>query len=156
MYKHAKGASATYLSRWDERVVAYPHIRRLGQSDKLDTLDCPDWLRQEIKEFTWQKWVKYWNPKTGMRNLPKKEKAGRRTLPSKKPKSPHILAPISSSRETKRPATLSLKKTEISTVKQSFSHGRTKAIVVEKKRTQAMPVSLGRKSKIQKESFKKN
>ncbi|MBV9693154.1 MAG: translation initiation factor IF-2, partial [Alphaproteobacteria bacterium] len=36
---------------------------------------------------------------------------------------------------TRRPAkTLSLKKTETSTVKQSFSHGRTKAVVVEKKR----------------------
>jgi translation initiation factor IF-2 len=34
---------------------------------------------------------------------------------------------------TKR--TLSLKKTETSTVKQSFSHGRTKAVVVEKKRS---------------------
>ena len=31
--------------------------------------------------------------------------------------------------------TLSLKRTETSTVKQSFSHGRTKAVVVEKKRT---------------------
>ncbi len=37
--------------------------------------------------------------------------------------------------ETKRPKTLSLKKTETSTVKQSFSHGRTKAVVVEKKPT---------------------
>jgi translation initiation factor IF-2 len=40
---------------------------------------------------------------------------------------------------TARPAlgakTLSLKKTETSTVKQSFSHGRTKAVVVEKRRT---------------------
>jgi translation initiation factor IF-2 len=37
---------------------------------------------------------------------------------------------------TRRPAkTLTLKKTETSTVKQSFSHGRTKAVVVEKKRT---------------------
>jgi translation initiation factor IF-2 len=37
--------------------------------------------------------------------------------------------------DTKRPAkTLTLKKTEMSTVKQSFSHGRTKAVVVEKKR----------------------
>ena len=39
---------------------------------------------------------------------------------------------------TKKPAgakTLTLKKTETSTVKQSFSHGRTKAVVVEKKRT---------------------
>ncbi len=38
---------------------------------------------------------------------------------------------------TRRPAgkTLSLKKTETSTVKQSFSHGRTKAVVVEKKRS---------------------
>ena len=35
--------------------------------------------------------------------------------------------------------TLSLKKTETSTVKQSFSHGRTKAVVVEKKRTRAEP-----------------
>ena len=37
---------------------------------------------------------------------------------------------------TRKPAkTLTLKKTETSTVKQSFSHGRTKAVVVEKKRT---------------------
>jgi len=37
---------------------------------------------------------------------------------------------------TKRPGkTLSLKKTDVSTVKQSFSHGRTKAVVVEKKRS---------------------
>jgi translation initiation factor IF-2 len=35
--------------------------------------------------------------------------------------------------------TLSLKKTEMSTVKQSFSHGRTKAVVVEKKRTRVAP-----------------
>ena len=34
---------------------------------------------------------------------------------------------------------LSLKKTETSTVKQSFSHGRTKAVVVEKKRTRVEP-----------------
>ena len=42
---------------------------------------------------------------------------------------------------TRRPAakTLSLKKTETSTVKQSFSHGRTKAVVVEKKRTRVEP-----------------
>ncbi|MBV9331649.1 MAG: translation initiation factor IF-2 N-terminal domain-containing protein, partial [Alphaproteobacteria bacterium] len=38
-----------------------------------------------------------------------------------------------------RPRTLSLKKTETSTVKQSFSHGRTKAVVVEKKRTLGAP-----------------
>src|SRR5579872_7527901 len=36
-------------------------------------------------------------------------------------------------------STLSLKKTETSTVKQSFSHGRTKAVVVEKKRTLGAP-----------------
>src|SRR5579863_3927305 len=36
-------------------------------------------------------------------------------------------------------APLSLKKTETSTVKQSFSHGRTKAVVVEKKRTLGAP-----------------
>src|SRR5580692_729395 len=42
---------------------------------------------------------------------------------------------MSDTDETKRPKTLSLKKTETSTVKQSFSHGRTKAVVVEKKRT---------------------
>ncbi|HWA29521.1 MAG TPA: translation initiation factor IF-2 [Rhizomicrobium sp.] len=42
--------------------------------------------------------------------------------------------------DTKRPAkTLTLKKTETSTVKQSFSHGRTKAVVVEKKRTAHAP-----------------
>jgi translation initiation factor IF-2 len=37
--------------------------------------------------------------------------------------------------------TLSLKKTETSTVKQSFSHGRTKAVVVEKKRARVAPVT---------------
>ena len=43
--------------------------------------------------------------------------------------------------ETTRKAakTLSLKKTETSTVKQSFSHGRTKAVVVEKKRARVEP-----------------
>src|SRR5437868_6691147 len=39
--------------------------------------------------------------------------------------------------------TLSLKKTETSTVKQSFSHGRTKAVVVEKKRARVAPVAKG-------------
>ena len=47
---------------------------------------------------------------------------------------------MSETDETKRPKTLSLKKTETSTVKQSFSHGRTKAVVVEKKRTLGAPV----------------
>jgi translation initiation factor IF-2 len=37
--------------------------------------------------------------------------------------------------------TLSLKKTETSTVKQSFSHGRTKAVVVEKKRARLAPAA---------------
>ncbi|HEY1629732.1 MAG TPA: translation initiation factor IF-2 [Rhizomicrobium sp.] len=37
--------------------------------------------------------------------------------------------------------TLSLKKTETSTVKQSFSHGRTKAVVVEKKRSTHPPAA---------------
>src|SRR5258707_1615262 len=47
---------------------------------------------------------------------------------------------MSDTDETKRPAkTLSLKKTETSTVKQSFSHGRTKAVVVEKKRSATPP-----------------
>src|SRR5436853_3165476 len=47
---------------------------------------------------------------------------------------------------TARPAgkTLSLKKTETSTVKQSFSHGRTKAVVVEKKRARVAPPSGGK------------
>src|SRR5690349_17240746 len=35
--------------------------------------------------------------------------------------------------------TLSLKRTETSTVRQSFSHGRSKAVVVEKKRARVMP-----------------
>src|SRR5882672_4783964 len=35
--------------------------------------------------------------------------------------------------------TLSLKRTETSTVRQSFSHGRSKAVVVEKKRVRAAP-----------------
>jgi translation initiation factor IF-2 len=48
---------------------------------------------------------------------------------------------MSDTDETKRPKTLSLKKTETSTVKQSFSHGRTKAVVVEKKRSAAPPVT---------------
>src|SRR5207342_977159 len=45
---------------------------------------------------------------------------------------------MSDTNDTTRKAggkTLSLKKVETSTVKQSFSHGRTKAVVVEKKRT---------------------
>jgi translation initiation factor IF-2 len=47
---------------------------------------------------------------------------------------------MSDTDETKRPAkTLSLKKTETSTVKQSFSHGRTKAVVVEEKRSAVPP-----------------
>ncbi len=47
---------------------------------------------------------------------------------------------MSDTDDTKRPAkTLTLKKTETSTVKQSFSHGRTKAVVVEKKRSAAPP-----------------
>jgi hypothetical protein len=37
-------------------------------------------------------------------------------------------------KSNRTPKTLSLKKVEISTVKQSFTHGRTKAVVVEKKR----------------------
>src|SRR5437763_1930817 len=47
---------------------------------------------------------------------------------------------------TARPAgkPLSLKKTETSTVKQSFSHGRTKAVVVEKKRARVAPPAGGR------------
>ena len=48
---------------------------------------------------------------------------------------------MSDTDETKRPKTLSLKKTETSTVKQSFSHGRTKAVVVEKKRTAHPPAA---------------
>src|SRR5579871_2534004 len=35
--------------------------------------------------------------------------------------------------------TLSLKRTETSTVRQSFSHGRSKAVVVEKKRARVAP-----------------
>ncbi len=50
---------------------------------------------------------------------------------------------MSDTNDTKKPAgahkTLSLKKTETSTVKQSFSHGRTKAVVVEKKRSRIEP-----------------
>jgi translation initiation factor IF-2 len=51
---------------------------------------------------------------------------------------------MSDTNDTKKPAagghkTLTLKKTETSTVKQSFSHGRTKAVVVEKKRTRVEP-----------------
>jgi translation initiation factor IF-2 len=49
---------------------------------------------------------------------------------------------MSDTDETKRPGkTLSLKKTETSTVKQSFSHGRTKAVVVEKKRSATPPTA---------------
>ena len=42
--------------------------------------------------------------------------------------------------------TLSLKKTETSTVKQSFSHGRTKAVVVEKKRARVEPGKVADKA----------
>jgi translation initiation factor IF-2 len=52
---------------------------------------------------------------------------------------------MSDTDETKRPGkTLSLKKTETSTVKQSFSHGRTKAVVVEKKRSAAPPATAAK------------
>src|ERR1700750_994589 len=52
---------------------------------------------------------------------------------------------MSDTDETKRPGkTLSLKKTETSTVKQSFSHGRTKAVVVEKKRSAAPPAATAK------------
>src|ERR1700739_3040798 len=53
---------------------------------------------------------------------------------------------MSETDDNKRPAkTLTLKKTETSTVKQSFSHGRTKAVVVEKKRARVPgpPVTKG-------------
>ena len=57
---------------------------------------------------------------------------------------------MSDTDETRRPKTLLLKKTETSTVKQSFSHGRTKAVVVEKKRTvgsaPAAPVAKAKKA----------
>src|ERR1700749_775791 len=52
---------------------------------------------------------------------------------------------MSDADDTKRAArTLSLKKTETSTVKQSFSHGRTKAVVVEKKRSAAPPAAAAK------------
>jgi translation initiation factor IF-2 len=52
---------------------------------------------------------------------------------------------MSDTDESKRPGkTLSLKKTETSTVKQSFSHGRTKAVVVEKKRSAAPPAATAK------------
>src|SRR5678809_196068 len=53
---------------------------------------------------------------------------------------------MTDSNETSRPARapLSLKKTETSTVKQSFSHGRTKAVVVEKKRSAAPPAAAAK------------
>jgi translation initiation factor IF-2 len=52
---------------------------------------------------------------------------------------------MSDTDETRRPAkTLSLKKTETSTVKQSFSHGRTKAVVVEKKRSAGPPAATAK------------
>ena len=54
---------------------------------------------------------------------------------------------MSDTDETKRPKTLSLKKTETSTVKQSFSHGRTKAVVVEKKRTLGAPAPAAKAEK---------
>ena len=54
---------------------------------------------------------------------------------------------MSDTDETKRPKTLSLKKTETSTVKQSFSHGRTKAVVVEKKRTLGAPAPVAKAEK---------
>ena len=54
---------------------------------------------------------------------------------------------MSDTDETRRPKTLSLKKTETSTVKQSFSHGRTKAVVVEKKRTLGAPGPVKAKDK---------
>jgi translation initiation factor IF-2 len=56
---------------------------------------------------------------------------------------------MSETNDATRPArpggkTLSLKKTETSTVKQSFSHGRSKAVVVEKKRARVAPAPTGK------------
>ena len=68
-------------------------------------------------------------------------KARERTLANESPRADASKRKqaMSDTDETKRPKTLSLKKTETSTVKQSFSHGRTKAVVVEKKRTLGAP-----------------
>jgi translation initiation factor IF-2 len=49
------------------------------------------------------------------------------------------MSDINDTTRQKAAGKLSLKKTETSTVKQSFSHGRTKAVVVEKKRTRLEP-----------------
>jgi translation initiation factor IF-2 len=63
---------------------------------------------------------------------------------------------MSDTDETKRPAkTLSLKKTETSTVKQSFSHGRTKAVVVEKKRSATPPAPAAKPVKAAEKSAEK-
>jgi translation initiation factor IF-2 len=47
--------------------------------------------------------------------------------------------------------TLSLKRTETSTVRQSFSHGRSKAVVVEKKRVRVMPGAVAGKPAVEQE-----
>jgi hypothetical protein len=151
-------------------VITYRDVIKLGKDGAIDLLDCPEWLRQEIAKFTPKKWLQYWHARTGRKkitskkvlkkrrakaskNSPSKPEHSKSSAPSKKERVPvgskqNISRPLASSDTGKsaRPTIIvSLKKTESSTVKQSFSHGRTKSVVVEKKRATAL---LSRANKV--------
>lgn len=162
MYLHARGAGSTQLNRADWRVITYRDVARLGKRDDIDTLDCPEWLRQEIAKFTPGKWLKYWHPRTGKKKVTTKKAAksrkgkARKQAPAKAEGFPIATSSrkghatvarkeagidpptpksASGARKGGRPTiTVSVKRVEVSTVKQTFSHGRTKSVIVEKKR----------------------
>ena len=161
MYLHARGAGSTQLNRADWRVITYRDVSRLGKKGEVASLDCPEWLRLEITKFTREKWLKYWHPRTGKKRdftkkaakyrkrkarkqapakaedslVPVLSRKGRGAVASNKAgKGPPVPKSESGARTGGRPAvTLSVKRVEVSTVKQSFSHGRTKSVIVEKK-----------------------
>jgi hypothetical protein len=78
MYPHARGHPQAQLSRADWRVIAYRDVQKLVSRQK-QALDGSNWLILEVKQFTPQKWLAYWNPKTGKKRV---------TLPVRKQPTP--------------------------------------------------------------------
>jgi hypothetical protein len=84
MYLHAKGQNVTSLSRPDWRVIARRDIEGLLDTDRSPfDLDMPVWLKDEVKRFTPEKWLFYWDERTGRRAFWRVEKP-----PAKVGKSP--------------------------------------------------------------------
>jgi hypothetical protein len=64
MYGHAFVKRPTELSRSDWRVICYRVVQAQAKGEPV-TIDGPEWLRQEVKRFRPDKWIAYWNKKTG-------------------------------------------------------------------------------------------